>query len=397
MSAFDEFMNSDEGKKLSNDSGKKEWKEKYEWAPLDDVPRAFRILGQPPLPTTINDPKAMHIVSTLDIKRDNGKTARWLVPNDPNFILRRIYFHVFNAKLEDKKTYKYPNAYKTVCKGGLSPSDGQKYNYSKGWLPSEMVVMNVIDRNDDWCLKNNHTKLLCSSRPGYGWIKYGVSAKCFIPDLREISKKSGYWENYDIAMTLVKDKHFQMQNVSLLKSKGILADLVPNLAEAEAAGTCNISVSPTPENLEFYDLAEYARGVVSFETIYNELHNQIAAVDVECGTGFLGELEELVAKEKATNMVAEMKVSTAQPAPVAPTAQYTEPAPSVTPTNNANISFANMTASAPAETPSMQTIEANAGTAIDAINASANVAASNPITLDEAPKPSNSAWEDLLR
>lgn len=79
-----------------------------------------------------------------------------------------------------------------------------KSKYPSSWNSRVFVVFNVIDRDDNWCFDNNHTKIIAKtkSQPGLTAGKNGIWED-MLEEIVEIygahdGREEGHYENYDI-------------------------------------------------------------------------------------------------------------------------------------------------------------------------------------------------------
>lgn len=317
-----------------------------------------------------SDMKFMHISK---IKSDDGKTTFYLyLPlrgDDPeqDHLMWRIIDKVYakewvkdpatgkNKPIETFKI-KHPDVYEKVNKGGYTEADGKwPYMYARGWKGPEMMLINVIDRRDDWCKTNKHTKLISKNvnvtAEGKEYAEFGVPAYGFFGPLTNLRNnfKMG-WEKYDVVITKTGEKLDTVTNMfngtaftnpaaiaaNLDKSMGISADEYKFISQEPAL---------TEEELNYgrYDLDENFR-VTSYRTIDKYLGKTIQLIDnalnddalkagENANSHFYADLQALVkeeaaawAKERAATE-ANDAAPTATPtqAPAAPEAQ---PAPS---------------------------------------------------------------------
>lgn len=330
---------------------------------VSEDPKAHR-----PNPT---DMKFMHISK---IKSDDGKTTFYLyLPlrgDDPeqDHLMWRIIDKVYakewvkdpatgkNKPIETFKI-KHPDVYEKVNKGGYTEADGKwPYMYARGWKGPEMMLINVIDRRDDWCKTNKHTKLISKNvnvtAEGKEYAEFGVPAYGFFGPLTNLRNnfKMG-WEKYDVVITKTGEKLDTVTNMfngtaftnpaaiaaNLDKSMGISADEYKFISQEPAL---------TEEELNYgrYDLDENFR-VTSYRTIDKYLGKTIQLIDnainedlINAGESanshFYADLQALVkeeaaawAKERAANEATDAAPATptqAAPAPAAQPAQSFE-------------------------------------------------------------------------
>ncbi|MBQ2396690.1 MAG: hypothetical protein II304_06535 [Bacteroidales bacterium] len=303
------------------------------------------------------DMKFMHISK---VKSDDGKNTFYLYlplrsdePEQDHLmwkIIDKVYAKEWvkdpatnkNKSIETFKI-KHPDIYEKVNKGGFTEADGKwPYMYAKGWKGSEMLLINVIDRRDDWCKVNKHTKLISKNvnvtAEGKEYADFGVPAFGFFGPLTNLRNnfKMG-WEKYDVVITKTGEKLDTVTNMfngtaftnpaaiaaNLDKSMGISADEYKYISQEPAL---------TEEELNYarYDLDENFR-VTSYRTIDKYLGKTIQLIDAAvnedllsagkpANSHFYADLQALVkeeaeawAKEKAAKDAAQGIASEAAP------------------------------------------------------------------------------------
>lgn len=291
-----------EAKQASN---KKSFQKNYEevkYTGLEKgVPSVIRAVGAP-LDTNYDNTTARTVTITR-IVGDDGKKFRVVRPSftqDPNYILNKIISRVKQVKyVNNEKTYpvkdNYPEIYDIIDKNGIKKTD-QKYKYDKGWVGSEVIIMNVIDRAQmDWHREHKHTMLLAKSvntdNNGNTFVEEGISAFAAKPDFLKLIKYYGPWEKFDMAITKTGDMShaYNIEN----------ATKTPERVEGPNAQYISMENHLTDEekSWERYDLSKLFR-VTSNTKIYNRLKGTIARIDAVLNTNFLEELEAEVEKEK---------------------------------------------------------------------------------------------------
>lgn len=315
-----------------------------------------------------SDMKFMHISK---IKSDDGKTTFYLYlplrSDEPeqDHLMWKIIDTVYakewvkdpatgkNKPIETFKI-KHPDVYEKVNKGGFTEADGKwPYMYARGWKGPKMLLINVIDRRDDWCKVNKHTKLISKNvnvtAEGKEYADFGVPAFGFFGPLTNLRNnfKMG-WEKYDVVITKTGEKLDTVTNMFNGTAFTNPAAIATNLDKAMGIDPAEykfISQEPalTEEELNYarYDLDENFR-VTSYRTIDKYLGKTIQLIDaavnedrINAGKSpdshFYADLQKLVkeeadawAKEKAAQDVAQGIASEAAQA----TPAETQPAPS---------------------------------------------------------------------
>ena len=304
-----------------------------------------------------SDMKFMHISK---IKSDDGKTSFYLYlplrSDEPeqDHLMWKIIDTVYakewvkdpatgkNKPIETFKI-KHPDVYEKVNKGGFTEADGKwPYMYARGWKGPEMLLINVIDRRDDWCKVNKHTKLISKNvnvtAEGKEYADFGVPAYGFFGPLTNLRNnfKMG-WEKYDVVITKTGEKLDTVTNMfngtAFTNPAAIAANLDKSMG-IDPAEYKYISQEPalTEEELNYarYDLDENFR-VTSYRTIDKYLGKTIQLIDaavnedrINAGKSpdshFYADLQKLVkeeadawAKEKAAQDAAQGTASEAAP------------------------------------------------------------------------------------
>ena len=251
------------------------------------------------------------------IKDDSGKRMQLkLPPKGEDLQHSHIMWRIINAVKEvewiknpkpGEEKKKFKNAAKpwfdTVVHGGFDPvQDEFQYKISKGWQGQEVVIMNVIDREDSWCKENKHTKLLSkkinTSKDGtteYPFV--GVPSYGFISQLANLAGRYGSWEKYDVAIrrTGQTNPPYEVKAATILANAGLAE---PEVGEAKM-GYISKEGTLTEEERAWtrYDISKlYAP--TTYNKILNHLGNTIKAIDADLRLNFFEELQGLADREK---------------------------------------------------------------------------------------------------
>jgi len=161
--------------------------EETEYCVIEHAEKAIRPVGNPFDPHTLKSKNEtdVHVFMQSQFVKDDGKgyvKINWpakiktskkgvSIEPDPDFILTKLFNKVMERKWspypEGKKEirngrectgeYIYPN--KSTKTYERLEKNGSRGEYTKA-SPSAFVMMNVIDRSDNWCVENKHTKVL---------------------------------------------------------------------------------------------------------------------------------------------------------------------------------------------------------------------------------------------
>lgn len=338
-----------EAQKNRNNNGGFEPREydPIKWVGLEEKSgHIVRLVGRAPesmKPGTIVDGTDAHEIFISKIKDDNGKFMKLKLPlhsDDPNHehIMWRIINKVTEVKyrrgpdgkvLRDSdgkalKDYIHEGKpwLKTVLKGGYLESE-KGYQFARGWGGQQVFLVNCIDREDNWCAENKHTKLLSKviNKSEDGKTEYpfdGVPSYGFVSALSTMVHSYGSWEKYDIQLRRTGQTQ---PPIDVLEAGQLLGTKL----EVKIDATKKQFISPneflTPEELEYerYDIGKFY-SPTSYQKIFAKLGKTIKAIDVDLGTTFYEELQALAEKEKK-----DFEAAHANDAPQAP--QPTQAAP----------------------------------------------------------------------
>lgn len=250
-----------------------------------------------------------------EVKDDEGKrfTIKLPLPNyqdkNDNHLLTRLVLKVtegtyVNKKLVHQNETKYPELWELVNKGGYTKDDGNSYTWGSGFKGIRVSIYNVIDREDDWCKNNKHTKILCRDLniddQNRVWAKPGIKSNGSINRITEVISKDGNFEKYDIAIkrTGQKDNPFVVVNASKMKDKDMLEEITNN--DGSSVDEKLIVVGPLTaeeKNYERYDLDKLYQPT-SYRKLLKRVPKVFKLCDACLGTNFYAELEVLAKKEQ---------------------------------------------------------------------------------------------------
>ena len=326
--------------------------EEQKWVGLDQGKyHIMRIVGNPPESMTPGFKAAdtdAHEIYYSEIKADDGKKFQLRLPvrgdlPEKDHLMWRIIDKVLTVTWTNKvKSYKYqdkfPDIFNKVKFGGWdssNPAEAKNHQYSKGWSGQKIVLMNVIDREDNWCAENKHTKLLARqiSTKQYPdgtvaeFVSKGIPSYGFLNKLGGLVANYKTWENYDIGVkrTGIKTEPYQIINATAFvngKIPEIPQDKIPL-----------VNLNPLTDEEKAYERYNIAKlfGPVTYAKIDAKLGASIKLIDACLGTNFYTELQTLKAEEAAkweaekAEKEAESAIAPAQTTPAAVTASITDP------------------------------------------------------------------------
>lgn len=320
FNAYAEKIKNDEKKSSSNgNSGNSFQYDEIQYVGLEKgIFGLFRFIGLPVGSEAMGytrecyDPKE---IIQLELKDDKNKKFNVNLPlhtanKRDDHILFRLYDAVTESvKIGDdwvpKYKDKYPELYELVTKGGFKKEEGKPYTYANGLKGTQVTIYNVIDRSDDWCAKNKHTKILCRDLniddQNRVWPKPGVKSFAF-KGLGKLISKYGFADKYDVAVkrTGIQDNPFLIYNASRLKEKDMLEDL-ENDDGCPKFDISKVVLGPLTQEertYDAYDLDKYY-SPTKYTKIYERFGKVFELCDLDLGTHFTEEIKGYIEKEKA--------------------------------------------------------------------------------------------------
>lgn len=249
------------------------------------------------LPLHASDIKDEHIMWQIINK---VKEVRWIPdPSKP-------------GKTMKDPIHKNESWYETVTKAGFSSSDPKdEFNYktTKGWGGQEVVIMNIIDREDSWCADNKHTKLL-SKKVGESvgangqtiyWPEKGVPSYGFLSKLRTLTGQYGSWEKYDIAVTKTAEMQnpYNVKNATAMTKPEVLAAGLKEVPDEKIKFVSQNNTLTTEElSWERYDIDKLF-APTSYQKLLRCFGNTIKNIDASLNTTYYDKLKALADDEKA--------------------------------------------------------------------------------------------------
>lgn len=283
--------------------------ETLKWTGLEpNKMKIIRALGGVP-----NSPNAdnftARIVQVGWINGDNGKKFRCVLPlreANGEHIMWRVIARVNEVTyINRKRVYvnetKHPDIFDLVNFNGL-PVDDKKRKFDKGWEGRQVIVMNVIDREQmDWHRENKHTMLLSrnvslSADGTREYVDEGVPIYGFYDAIvKGLFKNYGNWEGYDMGIVRLGTTQ---QPYRIINASAFVAGKIPEVP-ASITPLVSLQGGLTEEEASWdrYDLAKIY-GNTSFTKLYNNLKVSFQRIDATLGTKFTQELEFEVEKEK---------------------------------------------------------------------------------------------------
>lgn len=270
--------------------------------------KIVRVLGG--IPNSPNaDKHTARIVQVSWIKGDNGKKFRCILPTREaaaDHILWRVISRVNEVTyINRKRVYvneiKNRDIFDLVNYNGLAVED-PKRKFDKGWEGRQVIVMNVLDREQmDWHRENKHTMLLSrninvSADGTQEFPDEGVPIYGFYDNIvKSLFKTYSNWEGYDIGIVRLGTTQ---QPYRIINASAFVAGKIPEVpAYLVPFVSLNSGVTDEEAGWDRYDISKIF-GPSTFTKIYNNLKVSIQRIDATLGTKFIQELEFEVEKEK---------------------------------------------------------------------------------------------------
>ncbi len=263
--------------------------------------KVVRLLG---LPNHVKEtPFDAKIINVSMITGDNDKPFRCIWPlkeERPDWIMWRIFDRVMEYEWDsgsNSKIYKHKDAHPAIFQK-VFKNNKPHITFEKGWKPSTMVLLNMLDRMGmEWHEENKKSKVLSkkvkesvkTDGTSQFWYDVGVPKMLYDLILDDIVTHFGDWTNYDIAITKLSDKPFY-KVAYLLKRK---EEFKPEVVEFAFDGL----LTNEQESYELNDLDRLFK-LTTYKKLENRLKVFIQQVDSVFNTTYYDELVVLVEKEK---------------------------------------------------------------------------------------------------
>jgi len=185
-------------------------------------------------------------------------------------------------------------------------TDNSDNPYASGWKPSIRVLGNVIDRHDDWCKTNKHTKCIAKSmteKDGKVYYTQGITKAMFNLVWDDLCTEYGLlYDEFDVAIRTLSKKigdntWYKVKNAgdseAILKAAGAKdgVDYLP-LVSSEPLTEEELSY-------EMYDLSDipFVSTPTPMKFVFERLKKFVKAVDAKYDTDFYTAFEEAIAEE----------------------------------------------------------------------------------------------------
>ena len=271
-----------------------------------DKPRIIRLLGNSPLMR--EEPTDPIIVKRAFVKTDDDKWTTIILSDDRDNPVNKLWRTIIGKYTYDKenKTKIYANkgkpSFERFIRNGKKPEDCLASE--KGMMTDTFYLFNCLDRTDNWCEENKHTKLLCWDSttkevdgktveyPTYG-IKPSLYNNIFDEQCTALNRM---YDEFDVVVKRLSkklgDSWIQVFSPEE-KSKISQIGLDPNKV------TMNY-LSEEEESYEKYKLEDipFVSRPTSVGYVLRVLGKLIKACDLDFGTNLYEEFVEYAEKEK---------------------------------------------------------------------------------------------------
>ena len=310
--------------------------DEVEYMGLTDKPKVFRIIGNPVEARELpSDPKVVYWSKIINDSGKNWMHIYW--PQTPDYeidkdwILYRLHQKVMESKWVDYKEgeVRDPNRPKSNDKGYYVDQNTGTLSYLRieknkkegsnqfgHFYPKKRIVFNVIDRMDDWCQVNKHSKILSANHSPFE-IQTDTGPKtiyftdCGVPnELYKViwSQVIEFRAHWDLDLIVHKEE-----------KKYILRDAFEDKIKEDVKKYVN--VNPLTEEEKTYELYDFDNKLYvpsGYYKLYNGLEKLFKQADLDLGTQFFPELKELyevekMEREKANAEAAKTQHSTGSP------------------------------------------------------------------------------------
>ena len=271
-----------------------------------DKPRIIRLIGNSPLMR--EEPTDPIIVKRAFVKTDDDKWTTIIMSDDRDNPVNKLWRTIIGKYTYDKenKTKIYANkgkpSFERFIRNGKKPEDCLASE--KGMMTDTFYLFNCLDRTDDWCKENKHTKLLCwdsTTKEVDGktveYPTYGI-------------KPSLYNNIFDEQCTALNRMYDEFDVVVKRLSKKLGDSWIQVFSPEEKSKISQIGLDPNKvtmnyltedeENYEKYKLEDipFVSRPTSVGYVLRVLGKLIKACDLDFGTNLYEEFVEYAEKEK---------------------------------------------------------------------------------------------------
>lgn len=272
-----------------------------------DTPKIIRLVGNSPLMREV--PTDPIIVKRAIVKTDDDKWTTIILSDDRDHPVNKLWRTIIGKYKYDKEnqTKIYDNkgkpSFERFIRNGKNPKDCDAKE--RGMTPDTFYLFNCIDKTDDWCKENKHTKLLC----------WDSSTKEVDGETREYPtygiKPSLYNNIFDEQCTALNRMYDQFDVVVKRLSKKLGESWIQVFSPEEKSKISLLKLDPNKVSMEYLTDEEdaYEKYVLedvpfvsrptSASYVKKVLEKLIKQADIDFETNLQGEFAEWIEKEKA--------------------------------------------------------------------------------------------------
>lgn len=272
-----------------------------------DTPKIIRLVGNSPLMREL--PSDPIIVKRAVVKTDDDKWTTIILSDDREHPVNKLWRTIIGKYKFDKENNVriYDNkgkpSFERFIRNGKNPKDCDAKE--RGMTPDTFYLFNCIDKTDNWCEENKHTKLLC----------WDSSTKEVDGETREYPiygiKPSLYNNIFDEQCTALNRMYDQFDVVVKRLSKKLGDSWIQVFSPEEKSKISLLGLDPNKVSMEYLTDEEdswekYVLEDVPFVSrptsatyVKKVLDKLIKQADIDFGTNLQGEFAEWIEKEKA--------------------------------------------------------------------------------------------------
>jgi len=308
LAKFQEAKKKAEEEKASKGGFPKEDIPQFECCVLKkDKPKIIRLVGNSPLMREV--PTDPIIVKRAFVKTDDDKWATIILSDDRDHPVNKLWRTIIGKYKWNKETNtkEYENkgkpSFERFIRNGKKIEDCDAKE--KGMTPDTFYLFNCIDKTDNWCKENKHTKLLC----------WDSSTKEVDGETREYPtygiKPSLYNNIFDEQCTALNRMYDQFDVVVKRLSKKLGDSWIQVFSPEEKSKISLLGLDPNKVSMEYltdeedswekYVLEDvpFMSRPTSVSYVLKVLPKLIKSCDLDFGTNLYEEFVEGAEKEKA--------------------------------------------------------------------------------------------------
>ena len=271
-----------------------------------DTPKIIRLVGNSPLMREL--PSDGLIVKRAFVKTDDDKWSTIILSEDREHPVNKLWRTIIGKYTYDKdtKTREYNNkgkpSFERFIRNGKKAEDCLASE--KGMMADTFYLFNCLDKSDDWCKENKHTKLLCwdsTTKEVDGktveYPTYGIKPSLYnIIFDEQCTALNRMYDEFDVVVKRLSkklgDSWIQVFSPEE-KSKITQVGLDPNKV------TMNY-LSEEEESYERYKLEDipFVSRPTSASYVNKVLNRLIKQCDIDFGTNLQSDFAEWIEKEK---------------------------------------------------------------------------------------------------